>query len=90
MENASIIHHVLHACIKFKKPLQDTQDLLLQADQLCLQTLNIIHDLLLTWTSAQNMLNLRQPKIFVVCRCMTLLMYVYEVYTPPTTSFYQI
>ena len=55
-----------------QRALQDAQKLLLQSDQLYLQCLNTIHDLLLTRTGAQNMLNLRQPIMFVVCMCMTL------------------
>ena len=47
----------MHA-YKIQRALQDAQKLLLQSEQLCLQYLNTIHDLLLTRTGAQDMLNL--------------------------------
>ena len=45
-----------------QRALQDAQKLL-QTEQLCLQCLNTTHDILLTRTGAQNMLNFRQPII---------------------------
>ena len=65
-----------------QRALQDAQKLL-QTEQLCLQCLNTTHDILLTRTSAQNMLNFRQPIInpqsmrqgygSCVCVCVCLL-----------------